>query len=497
MGALLLLWPAIWNGRPGTFPDSVQYFSQGRYIATLLHLIPSGAPVPDPYGVMELRRGSPAMAATVMGARSASYSAFLFLTAKLGDLWLPAVLQALAAAWTCRLTVRVVLGGSQGGLSTATYYLAIMVALALCTNLPYFAGTLMPDILAALALLLTALLLAAPDRLSRTERWGATILLGFCIASHGSVPLVAAGVTVLFISARRPLMSPRLKAALPVLAALAAAVSFNGAYQTLVRAGPAGPLTRPPFLTARVLEDQHGGRLLHKICGETDPFAICAYKNKPLARSEDVLWSSDPAKSAFLLADYATRRRMEAEDTRVALAALLADPVAQGLATTQDIGLQLIRISVDDPLSNPATYRRKPIWHDTGYLDVVFNPKPCETPTACRTTIPPSLYRLTPRFTVIGSLVLLIYGLARPGMLKALRADQGGDLRRFLTLMALVALGLVLNAVVCSALSGPFPRYQARLIWLLPMFTVLGCILSERSLRRVKQATAEGAPAVI
>ena len=351
-GALLLLWPAIWNGRPGTFPDSVQYFSLGRYIATLLHLVPSDAPVPDPYGVMELRGGSPTMAATVLGARSASYSAFLFLTAKLGTLWMPAFLQALAAAWTCRLAARVTLGGPERILSTATYF-AIMAGLALCTSLPYFAGLLMPDILAGIALLLTALLLATPDRFSSVETWSATILLGFCLASHGSVPLMVAGVATLFIIARRPFIGPRLKAALPVLAALAAAVSFNSVYQVLVKEGPAGPLSRPPFLTARVLEDQHGPQLLQKICGKPAIFAICAYQDKPLDWSEDVLWSSNPAKSAFLLADHATRLRMEAEDTRVALSALLADPVTQSLATGKDIGRQFISVWGGRPLVQP------------------------------------------------------------------------------------------------------------------------------------------------
>ena len=148
-------------------------------------------------------------------------------------------------------------------------------------------------------------------------------------------------------------------------------------------------------------------------------------------------------------------------------------------------------------MSNPATYKRKPIWRDTGYMDVVFNPKPCEARTACRTTIPVQLYGLTPLFTVIASAVLLLYRFARPEARRALRADAGDDLRRYLTLIALIGLGLLLNAAICGALSGPFARYQARLIWLLPMCTVLGYIVSEKRLRAVDRATAVGEPAAI
>ena len=48
------------------------------------------------------------------------------------------------------------------------------------------------------------------------------------------------------------------------------------------------------------------------------------------------------------------------------------------------------------------------------------------------------------------------------------------DRKRLLCLFALAAVLVLVNAVVCGALSAPVPRYQARLIWLIPAIAMLG-----------------------
>ena len=55
----------------------------------------------------------------------------------------------------------------------------------------------------------------------------------------------------------------------------------------------------------------------------------------------------------------------------------------------------------------------------------------------------------------------------------------------------LVLYGIVLNAAVCGILSGPFPRYQARVIWLVPMIAVLSLM----ALRRYGGARSASEPA--
>jgi hypothetical protein len=45
-------------------------------------------------------------------------------------------------------------------------------------------------------------------------------------------------------------------------------------------------------------------------------------------------------------------------------------------------------------------------------------------------------------------------------------SNDGGVVYR---LAALVIIGVIGNAIVCATISGPHDRYQARVIWLLPM----------------------------
>ena len=46
--------------------------------------------------------------------------------------------------------------------------------------------------------------------------------------------------------------------------------------------------------------------------------------------------------------------------------------------------------------------------------------------------------------------------------------------RAALELVALVAAGIVVNAFICGALSGAYPRYQSRIVWLLPFAAAVG-----------------------
>ena len=50
------------------------------------------------------------------------------------------------------------------------------------------------------------------------------------------------------------------------------------------------------------------------------------------------------------------------------------------------------------------------------------------------------------------------------------------DLGRLCLALVLVVAGLLINAAVCGALSGVFPRYQARVIWLAPFMACLAAL---------------------
>jgi peptidoglycan/LPS O-acetylase OafA/YrhL len=65
---------------------------------------------------------------------------------------------------------------------------------------------------------------------------------------------------------------------------------------------------------------------------------------------------------------------------------------------------------------------------------------------------------------------------------------------RLLLAVVLVVALLVVNAAVCGALSGPFARYQARMVWLFPMAAGL-LVAGLRPRRRPTPATALDAQA--
>ena len=63
-----------------------------------------------------------------------------------------------------------------------------------------------------------------------------------------------------------------------------------------------------------------------------------------------------------------------------------------------------------------------------------------------------------------------IYGstaLAAAGL--AILWWRGTLTRRERSIVLFVLAALLLNAAICGALSGPHPRYQARVVWLLPL----------------------------
>jgi hypothetical protein len=47
-----------------------------------------------------------------------------------------------------------------------------------------------------------------------------------------------------------------------------------------------------------------------------------------------------------------------------------------------------------------------------------------------------------------------------------------------------ICAGILINAFVCGALSGSFSRYQARVVWLLPLVAIVSLI--ERYQRRLR-----------
>ncbi len=491
------------NGGPSVFTDTDDYFVEGRTfavtIAEALHLKTPPPVSTDPDDIADAKEAAADlhMSHTEIGARSPYYGLWLYATHKIHTLWLTAFGQAFVGAWLAFLFWRVAAPGA----ARWTAYVA-EAAVAFASTLPYFAAFAMPDVFAGYVAMAVVLLLVFWDRLSKVER----TLLGVAAAtmmtfhtSHvlntlGTVAL--AGILTLFM--RRP-RGRVLASFITVGVAVFAALLATGVYKEAVKLKTGDELHRPPFLAMRVLADGPGREYLRWSCAHGGTWALCPFKALPLDNSQDLLWSDDRAKGIFNVTTIDKRLAMEKEENAFVLHAVLYDPVGQVIASLNNFGQQFLMFYVDDPIKNPHYYLTNDYWSTTNLPLLINTAKNCgRDHWGCgfRMTIDASTW-LHGMILLLG-LGLIVWRFCQRDIVTQLRGrplewrdDAVGFRARLRSLVRDIALqirarsldwdndsmrlgaaltllvGVVLiNAFVCGALSGPFPRYQARINWL-------------------------------
>jgi len=474
VGAALLLSMVAFDGRPTVFTDTDDYFSQGRAtVRAAVNLVTHGR---LPFVLDEASdRLSGAQADeepihNQNGARSAYYGALLFALQSVGTLWALAAAQSLAAAWLVHRLWRRVQPDA-----TAWRYVAVMAGLAAATSLPAFAGFAMPDVFAGFAVIAAVVLTVYGDRVGRGETFALWAVLAASANFHSSNALVmlcvaAAGAVLLWRTGapwRRWVRPPVL-----VGSAIAVAVAAGSVYGLVVKLRSGDTLRRPPFLTARVLADGPGRRWLPTACDHGAKLALCAYRNLPLTDSEDILWSDEPDLGVFNLAEFRPRERLSREETGFVLRAVAADPIGQVAASLGNVGGQMLAAEVDEPVRDPAYYLTDPYWITTNLPGLILGMGGCGADSlGCKPRLSAPVFAVVHALGVLASLGLLLAQLARPGAFRRVSVDT--ETRRAAQASALILLAVLANAAVCGALSGPFARYEARLIWLVPVLALL------------------------
>ena len=478
LGAALLMWVAVVDGRPAVFSDTALYYDQAEYLFEALHLVSAGhavEPPGDPAGLPS-RSGVPNTSAEIDGARSPIYGAPTYLLQRAGSLWLVAFVQAWAAAGAVYL-----LYGVAAPRAPRWGYLALMAGLAALTPLPFFASWIMPDLFAGVAGGGLLLLLVYPDRLSSGRLACAAVLTGFGLAVHRSNLLDAAAVILAAAALLRLSGLPWARAGRRTawVGALALATVVAGALVYLpIRAKAGQPIGTPPFMSARALADGPGLAYLRRACtGPGTPFALCAFRDRPMLTSDQILWSNRRKTAVFLAADAPTRLRMEREDARFAVTETLNDPCAEARASAWNAVQQFAMAYVDDPLKAQGFYVSDSFWRATVLRRILPGAASCPRSTSCRPRVGKEVsWGLESVGLTLGLLVLawrLSAADLRAMLMGRAEADWRDDRVRLLTALALTLILLLANAVVCGVLSGPFPRYQARLIWLVPLMAGL------------------------
>ena len=451
-GALLLMVPILLNGRPFPFTDTATYFQSGYYV--IQSFTDRYVPISD-------------FSRSYLGARSPFYGLPLTGLEAIGTLWLVVALQALAAAQMLDMMARAI-----GGALARTIYWTSIIALMLVSSLPLFIGFVMPDLSAAFAAIAIALLVFYPERAARWERIGLWIALTAALTFHLTHMFVAVFAMPAALGLHWLLKMPeRTKRAVKLGAAFAiGAVAWI--VLAVVNTNLPKPLYSPPFLTARVLADGPGKAYLRHACAaDKDRYVLCVYADKPFNNSDEILWSWSKERGVFATAPHAMRVQLMAEQRRFVLDSILYDPMAQIRASSWAFVKQLAAVGVDEGFKLDAhfwmTYPPD-FYLKTMAIRVNLCPEPL---VKCPARLP--LEEISVWNTVwvgIASVYLLGWTISA-FVTGGLRNDA--EMRLFAAFGAALLFTVIVNAAVCGILSGPFPRYQARIAWLIPALAII------------------------
>lgn len=450
-GALLLLWPTALNWHPYLFWDTYGYFLQGKAYAELL-LAAAGLVPPPPETAQGWLGAAGRLLAADASIRSPTWSLATYALAAAGSFWLLAAANALAAALVVELAlVRLFALPPRSRV-------ALVAALALVTSLPWFASFLMPDLYAGLLVLIAAVL-AFGEPTARERR----LLVGLYLAAltfHPSHLLLGLALAPLAAVLGRswPERGRRLaRLGLPPLAAavLLTAIGWIGFGEASLT--PRGP----PFLLARSWEDGPARAYLTASCPAAG-WAICARLDRLAPTAQEFLWRE---RDSFWDMPPELRAAIRAEERAIVLRAVAADPWGQLRAGVRNGLAQLAQFGLDDFVLGRGA--------DVTPEDYTFVYLP---------RAPAAVWGLG-GFT---ALVQASAGLALVVVLTLAWRDRDRPERWQPVLFVLAAL--VVNAFICGALSGPHPRYQSRVVWLLPL------LAGALALSRPRAAPRPGVP---
>lgn len=387
-----------------------------------------------------------------MTGRSIYYGALLYLGDLTGGFWLTVALQSGAVLATLLLAIRAI------GLKLWPMLPVLGAFLAAFTTAPFFASFLMPDLFAGVAIFTAATVLARGSGEGWYRYLGAFALLVISAVVHDSHFLILATMlafAAIWNLATRSWENWRGLAVLGATlgVALLAQTFFSVAVEHVVGAPP----MRPPFLMARLIDDGPGYRYLRATCPENG-FKVCEYLDRLPLASDEFLWSPAPDHGVFAAADPATRRQLCKEQMRFALGVLIYDPAGTLRTAADNAAAQLLLVGLDE--FNIDESEKRAFKLPKEYLPSV------QRSAAYREAMPVVQCTAIVLAVLVMSVALIAWALISPEARKRLSGP--------LVKMSLwTAAGVLVNAAVCGAMSGPHMRYSARVDWIIPMIAVL------------------------
>lgn len=473
--ALALLWPALVNNGPFWHPDSSTYIRSADAAAVVITGVPTewsdrlrvgeSGPLATKAGdglEKELEKLEPTR--PVLTGRSIYYGFSIYTPRRIlgpgAAIALQAMLVASLLIFCGHIALRI---GVVRRPSRLLFALALIVVLS---PLPFYVTMLMPDVYSGVMILMLAFAFCYWPRLATTEKIVLVLASSIFAAFHTTHLLIAIIMAMIGTALgviRRPSLRPPLLCAPVVAVAVLASAAFNYA---VVKSLGSKPIS-PPFLSARLTAAGPGAAYLQRACHPNeDAWALCRYRERLPAESDEFLWRKD---SVFQAATGAEQRRMASEDKQFAAAVLAFDPLGVAAVTLSSSLSQLVSFNLNNfnySVDHSSNLRSK---YPPNVADQIARTR------AAHGTMP-TMWTLTATIAVTAlSLIALVYwGLQTLGS----RHRRASTEAQF---VMLVVLSVLANAAVCGGLSGPHARYQMRLVWLLPVVAVAFVRPSRRS----------------
>jgi hypothetical protein len=421
-GALLLIWPAFFNGYPLLFSDSGGFLHQ-------------------------------TLGPLMLWDKPYIYGPFLHAFHWRISLWGPVIAQGLILSHLLWMTQRVVRGDAQ-----PLWHIGLCAFAALATAAPFSAALLMPDIFAPIVVLGLFLLGFGGAALTRLERGYLVALVALGIAAHLAHLPLALGLCVVALLLRLWRMPVRLLAmVLPVMISVAALLATNAIGHGRVALSPYGSV----FMLARLQEDGPASAVLKARCPDAGWY-LCAFTDRLPMPANDFLWAPDSPvnRDATGQPRFLGGMLLAPEAGQIVAETIRTDPLGVARAMAANMLLQLGSFGIGDTLDNAhfAVAVRPRIEHGFPARELAAFDQARQAQDVLKETV----MQLNPFH-------LLVVLLALPLLLWSAWRRQGLALA-----LALFVLAAVLgNALICGGLSAPHPRYGARIMWLLPVAALL------------------------
>jgi uncharacterized membrane protein YidH (DUF202 family) len=296
---------------------------------------------------------------------------------------------------------------------------------------------------------------------------GLAAILAASAVFHPTHLVVAVALTFAGLGATRFLRSEgrplRSRALITTTSALGLAVALQFAFDTAARAVLGASPKRPPLLTARVIADGPGRLYLDSVCPKTDTFLLCDYRNRSFESADDFLWSST---GVFQTLPIEQRLRLIEEEPRFVAMVAMHYPLGMLKAAVSNAGEQFALLWPNEAWADPGALFSDPAWAGADFFEVAPFLHLC---VAHLGTCFPAL----PKALIVSSIVITVFlsfGVIVAHLVAAKRSTtatrESHAYQRAIVFALLILVGVVTNAIICGAFSGPHTRYQTRVVWL-------------------------------